>query len=350
MADQGYDELVAAVFARPEDDGPRLVLADYLTERNDPRGDFINLQCTLAGSANPQRRLDLRAKERALLAAHEGEWAQGLEVATAFRFRRGFVEGVRALATKFFASPQLMDAHPIIELELHGVTAEHLALIAAAPWLARIRSLQLGGYYGDAISLLAASPHLGALRRLNLGYNSLVSADGIRALVAAPGLRLEMLTVKGAAAGDEDGGDTADEDGTAGASTIGDVGATLIAEAPSMANLRELYVGMCNISNAGAQAIAGSPYLKNLTTLSLRQNKIYAAGARALVGSAYLRGLRLLELTGNPLGPDALEILKGATATFPAMTRLVVGDIGLDWKGMGELKKAWGRRLRNAER
>ena len=37
--------LLAAVYAHPEDDGPRLVLADHLQERGDPRGEFIALQC-----------------------------------------------------------------------------------------------------------------------------------------------------------------------------------------------------------------------------------------------------------------------------------------------------------------
>jgi uncharacterized protein (TIGR02996 family) len=32
-----------AIKEQPEDDTPRLVLADWLTERGDPRGDFLRL-------------------------------------------------------------------------------------------------------------------------------------------------------------------------------------------------------------------------------------------------------------------------------------------------------------------
>ena len=39
------EELLAAVFAAPDDDAPRRVYADWLLERGDPRGEFIQLQC-----------------------------------------------------------------------------------------------------------------------------------------------------------------------------------------------------------------------------------------------------------------------------------------------------------------
>jgi uncharacterized protein (TIGR02996 family) len=37
-------ELVEAIWAQPEDDGPRLAYAAWLQERGDPRGDFIEAQ------------------------------------------------------------------------------------------------------------------------------------------------------------------------------------------------------------------------------------------------------------------------------------------------------------------
>jgi uncharacterized protein (TIGR02996 family) len=40
--------LLADVLARPQDDGPRLVLADWLAEQGDPRGELISLQIALA--------------------------------------------------------------------------------------------------------------------------------------------------------------------------------------------------------------------------------------------------------------------------------------------------------------
>lgn len=48
MTTDTTDALLAAILAHPEDDGPRLVLADLLEERGDMRGEFIRVQCELA--------------------------------------------------------------------------------------------------------------------------------------------------------------------------------------------------------------------------------------------------------------------------------------------------------------
>ena len=38
------DPFVAAICAEPDDDLPRLIYADWLDDRGDPRGEFIRLQ------------------------------------------------------------------------------------------------------------------------------------------------------------------------------------------------------------------------------------------------------------------------------------------------------------------
>jgi uncharacterized protein (TIGR02996 family) len=81
-------DLVAAIYADPDDDAPRHVLADYLSDRGDPRGEFISLQ--LAHARN-----DVRiARELELQQAHATEWlgalAQVLDVRRS-RFERGFL-------------------------------------------------------------------------------------------------------------------------------------------------------------------------------------------------------------------------------------------------------------------
>jgi uncharacterized protein (TIGR02996 family) len=42
------EHFLQAILAAPDDDTPRLVYADWLDERGDPRGEFIRLQCELA--------------------------------------------------------------------------------------------------------------------------------------------------------------------------------------------------------------------------------------------------------------------------------------------------------------
>ena len=69
-------DLLAAVYAAPLDDAPRLVYSDFLQDRGDPRGDFIALQ--LAGR-----------DASALVAEHGARWLGDLP-ATDVTWERGF--------------------------------------------------------------------------------------------------------------------------------------------------------------------------------------------------------------------------------------------------------------------
>ncbi len=97
--------LLRAVCAEPDDDGPRLVYADWLEENGQPqRAEFIRVQTELARlPARSQRRARLQAREQELLAKHKDQWLAPLKRFTdkryakysrkePFEFRRGFVE------------------------------------------------------------------------------------------------------------------------------------------------------------------------------------------------------------------------------------------------------------------
>ena len=88
---QSDDALLEAIYAAPDDDGPRLVYADTLTERGDVRGELISLQLSHArGHGTPQS----RARERELLSdpKHRGAWGHPLSQGGACHFTRGFTE------------------------------------------------------------------------------------------------------------------------------------------------------------------------------------------------------------------------------------------------------------------
>jgi uncharacterized protein (TIGR02996 family) len=94
---------LAKIIAEPADDLPRLVYADWLDERGDPRGEFIRVQVELAGYTAPCpgvadfaaslrtpgvcscRSCALRRRERELLTGRGGDWSPS----------RGFVRGRR---------------------------------------------------------------------------------------------------------------------------------------------------------------------------------------------------------------------------------------------------------------
>lgn len=101
----GEAELLGQVYAEPDDDTPRLVYADWLQQRDDPRGELIALQIARASS---KARTGGRLRENELLAEHDAAWAAPLEPwmgdadgnmdRPAVEFRRGFPAVVNANA------------------------------------------------------------------------------------------------------------------------------------------------------------------------------------------------------------------------------------------------------------
>src|SRR3954447_5606631 len=91
------DPFLAAITARPDDDLPRLIFADWLDEHGHAdRAEFIRLQCAAVQSP-PTRR---RAAE--LEAAHRDEWLAELPGGLYHaEFHRGFAEHVVLPARAF---------------------------------------------------------------------------------------------------------------------------------------------------------------------------------------------------------------------------------------------------------
>lgn len=91
-----HDEaFLQAILTNPEDDVARLIYGDWLTDRNDPRGEFIRVQCRLArmDKDNPERP-GLEAREREFL-NHQEEWLGALRpLVSRWTFYRGFLDTV----------------------------------------------------------------------------------------------------------------------------------------------------------------------------------------------------------------------------------------------------------------
>jgi uncharacterized protein (TIGR02996 family) len=70
-----------AVIDRPDDDAPRLVLADWFEENGEQaRAEFIRVQVEIArlGEGDRARLKKLAARERELYAARTPEWYEGV--------------------------------------------------------------------------------------------------------------------------------------------------------------------------------------------------------------------------------------------------------------------------------
>jgi uncharacterized protein (TIGR02996 family) len=101
------DELLQAVFLAPADNNARLVLADHLMDRGDPRGELIQIQCTM-GSASGDKHVELEARERELLALRTPPYG------TTVSYSRGLCDVATVLATWASAATQFLDGELVI--------------------------------------------------------------------------------------------------------------------------------------------------------------------------------------------------------------------------------------------
>lgn len=122
--------LYAAVYADPEADAPRRVLADYLQAQGDPRGEFIALQ--LLEAPSPEQ----RAREQELLQLHGKRWSAQLSpLLESTEFARGFPSWARV------RSGRLTDLHAACRAQTQGRwrTLEQLELVAEDGSLERLQ-------------------------------------------------------------------------------------------------------------------------------------------------------------------------------------------------------------------
>ncbi|HEX4449724.1 MAG TPA: TIGR02996 domain-containing protein [Kofleriaceae bacterium] len=142
-------ELFDAVWAAPDDDGPRLVLADFLNEHADPRGEFIALQL---GRAAGKLGAAGRKREKKLLGRNKRAWIGAIAplVRTSdARFERGFIVGCQlapddALALALGDHPawstiREFTVHPLIR-DVQTTVASRLRIAGAK----RVDALTLG--------------------------------------------------------------------------------------------------------------------------------------------------------------------------------------------------------------
>lgn len=139
------DALLAAIYAAPEDDGPRLVFADALSERGDARGEFIALQVNRAkGKATPAQ----LTRERELIgdAKRRAAWSLPLSRGAGCHLERGFPDllvleprtfktiiGERALATVHAVTG--FDRDVSVKQAAAFLTHEHAARLRSVTFL-----------------------------------------------------------------------------------------------------------------------------------------------------------------------------------------------------------------------
>lgn len=181
--------LLAAVCARPADDTPRLVFADWLDDHGDPaRAEFIRLQIALA--RDPVRQPGRRRSE-AIKKVHGAAWRRELPTLSRVDwggFARGFVN-----VASFREGTDLADniarafaATPIDVVQLVHCRPGMLPTLLQSPYVAGVREITAqSGYVTDQeIEDLAGCETAVSLERILFGGEYWVTTPGGRERVA----------------------------------------------------------------------------------------------------------------------------------------------------------------------
>jgi len=340
-----------AIKETPDDDTPRLILADWLMEHGDEvRGEFIQLQCRLAQmNQNDPQWGETSARIEEILQKQELGWLGPFRpLLRQWQFHRGLLRAtvncprlVKAAdrAAGWTESWAWMDRVKLRDTSISRLFREFafmqqvtgldlgadwrlgddgLETLTSSPHLTRLISLYLdcNQISTTGMAILAQSPLLGQLTELSLRGN-VIDDGGFALLVSSPQLRLRRLDL--------------------GANVLRLTNRRALALLPKLcqlsslslsdnhhlepeviksltrinwSRLTELSLDHTGIDDEGARALAQAPGLSRLTALSLIGNKISVEGAIALAESPYLGDLRRLWLWRNSFSSGAAAALR----------------------------------------
>jgi len=366
--------LRAEIVAHPDDDRPRLVLADLLTEQGDAHGELITLQIRLAhGELAAAAQEEAQARVKAILAAHGPRIAGEVEERAAdYAIVRGFVGAITIAAPTFARhGERLLSTHPITTVTLKPLNAESLAKLAATPSLARVRRLHLrqeiGAERDVPVEPLGRSPHLGGLEELRFDNHQSPPDDWERALAALAAPRLRTLSLSSsslrgllglarnphlpslkelvlhpgwsrrpeafaeldaAIAALSARGSTLGGLEVLRLDSLGGLGAAQLApllDGAAPYRLRSLALRSCHVDDAGVEAIVAAAGAQALTSVELSGKRTTDAGVRALLRLPRLE--RLDAYLYDPLEPPAIERVLAALRALPSSHPLREVDI-----------------------
>jgi uncharacterized protein (TIGR02996 family) len=314
-----------AIAENPDDDAHRLIYADWLEERGDPRGTFIRAQCRLADMAlDDPARDDLEDEADDLLAAHEEEWTEHLQgVADDWRFERGFPERVFLSPNAFLGhGERLFVPGPVRHIHFREPNYHFertASTLAGCTWLDRVETLdfQDSRLREPLAGVVSWFPHLKRLRGLRLA-GCPIEASGVQALAVSLLPQLTSLDFSGC-------------------HTLGDRVVRILATAPGTDNLQHLSLANTNVTAWGVRDLFTSTRLARLTNLSVAMNGVGQVNqgvvrdlrpvAHDLAGSPLLKRLRCLDLSGNGIGNErwGSQVLAGSSALAQLQTLGLAG-------------------------
>jgi uncharacterized protein (TIGR02996 family) len=307
-ADDGGGALLETILADPDNDDPRRIYADLLSQRGDPRGEFIQIELALDGPLSIRRREALSKRRAELFKAHAKQWFP-YSLASS-RTHHGFLHAVTGTFKQLkTASSKLFAAEPVTEVELSDLDEETASALLAAKWLPRVRRLILRGEIGDeGFTALCGSASTAGLRSLNVTRNEL-GADALTGL--GDGLpRCTSLVLTG--------------------NPFGDDGIEGLRRWKHLGGIEALYLSRCELSGEAVGELLGTGAFAHLDKLCLADNDDLGDDAAKAIAAAAARlpKLRHIDLDNTGLSTKSLRAL--AAAKLPALRRIDARGNGLD--------------------
>ncbi|MCI0705504.1 MAG: TIGR02996 domain-containing protein, partial [Planctomycetia bacterium] len=251
-----------AVKDHPDDDTPRLVLADWLEEHGDrfdtARARYIRQHIAEArGLQRPPVSDQVRRDQAELLQ----RWLEPFgDFKSGWDFERGL--------------PRLKVAGP-------RFLKEDVPALLTSEAFAFVQFVHFTDAGGPRMEAMAAMPEFRFVPGVHLYPFSAFGADSAARFFASPNLsglrQIEFRSVK-----------------------PGAVGMQALAANPALTRLRKLSLAHNKLVDKAVTALAAGTHLANLTYLDLSDNNIGDAGAEAIAASATLANLRELNLCDNP--------------------------------------------------
>ena len=375
------------ILARPTDLAVWSAYADYLAERGDPRGEFMQVQLALEDeSATPAQRKKWKAREKELLKAHEREWLGPLAAYTVDAEPVEYWEstgkkGKRAPVTHQFARGWLS------RVEFHHLTVDQARALSKAPDARLLRELAVETVESEVptgVTEQYIDSHYDPGPDVPKGLNA-YDDPGLHALCRCP----HLAAVRVFRLGEPVGGPDGKEEEYLNCHTSGELAHHLVKQMPyleelyllahrvdankvfqlSMPNLRVLQLYHSNkypldrlaanptLTNLttllchphameyddeekGAyirlqhlRAICRSPHLTSLVHLRLRLTDFGDKGAREIVESGILKRLRVLDLQGGCMTDAGADLLADCPdlkhLAFLNLSRNALTDYGI---------------------
>jgi uncharacterized protein (TIGR02996 family) len=309
------------IFAHPEEDGPRLIYADWLDDNHQPaRAELIRVQCRLAreGPGCLERDL-LELREQELLKEHGATWMAHLPgwARKVARIERGFVNHLALRASDYLRRGTVLRQQVYFDsLRLTRLEGQAEALLGSG-LLAGVRHLALEGT-GSAVAAVLGSPQLAGLVSLELCCP--VSAEICRALAASAYLgRLRRLAFRYA--------------------ELGPAQAAILSQAPMLSQLQELAVEENNELGAeGARALGRSPHWRQLRQLSFHRSRLGPAAVRELVRAPIVQTVTSLDLSLSDTREAAKDLARAPL--LEELAHLNLHGAEIDDAGLKALGKA----------